>query len=340
MPFVQKASGYNTKRKKGLLDSLYAKNTPLHVKVFLIVIYSSLVMYTFVVLFSEFLMVDHNGNCVDALDTNSLTKTYTNPDYNPYRYCQWERRWVLLGLSRIECDLARRLLMSVLLGGTIGWERRDSDRPAGIRTMSLVSLGSCLFTITSMFSFMSGPMNWDASRVAAAIPSGVGFLGAGLIWKGSVGNGDEEVHQVHGLTTAASVWLSAAVGVGTGGKLYFISSYCVALIIAVLRFGPRMYGSEEEDHYNEDEDSSWDTDGSNPGLNAAIDNDNNDNVDDVESTNGGGVNGSYGTIVQPLRDANEGLGLLAPTNGSARKRNKRDKNRRLSDVKKLPSFHS
>ena len=66
-------------------------------------------------------------------------------------------------------------------------------RPAGIRTMSLVSLGACLFTLTSMFSFMSGPMSWDASRVSAAIPSGVGFLGAGLIWKGSVGEGENEV---------------------------------------------------------------------------------------------------------------------------------------------------
>lgn len=56
-------------------------------------------------------------------------------------------------------------------------------RTIGIRTMSLVAIGACLFTITSMFSFQDGPMTWDASRVAAAIPSGVGFLGAGLIWK-------------------------------------------------------------------------------------------------------------------------------------------------------------
>ncbi|GMH69822.1 hypothetical protein TrRE_jg12330, partial [Triparma retinervis] len=164
----------------------------------------------------------------------------------------------------MECDLTRRLLMSVLLGAAIGWERRDSDRPAGIRTMSLVSLGACLFTITSMFSFMSGPMNWDASRVAAAIPSGVGFLGAGLIWKGSVGVGDSEVHQVHGLTTAASVWLSAAVGVGVGGKLYFVTLYCVALIIIVLRFGPRMYGSEDGSYMGEEDDetSAWDSENS------------------------------------------------------------------------------
>lgn len=71
-----------------------------------------------------------------------------------------------------------------------------------------------------------------------------------------------EVHQVHGLTTAASVWLSAAVGVGSGGGLYFICTYAVALIIVVLRFGPRMYGSEDSGYGDETEgeDSAWDTD--------------------------------------------------------------------------------
>jgi putative Mg2+ transporter-C (MgtC) family protein len=83
--------------------------------------------------------------------------------------------------------------------------------------MSLVSLGSCLFTITSAFAFMSGPMTWDASRVAAAIPSGVGFLGAGLIWKQDEKSQDgSKVMSVHGLTTAASIWLSAAVGIAAG----------------------------------------------------------------------------------------------------------------------------
>ncbi|GMH51278.1 hypothetical protein TL16_g00975 [Triparma laevis f. inornata] len=106
-------------------------------------------------------------------------------------------------------------------------------------------------------------MSWDASRVAAAIPSGVGFLGAGLIWKGSVGTGDNEVHQVHGLTTAASVWLSAAVGVGAGGGLYFICVYAVALIIMVLRFGPRLYGSDDSSvNQSEAEETDWDTDSS------------------------------------------------------------------------------
>jgi len=134
---------------------------------------------------------------------------------------------------------------------------------------------------------MSGPMNWDASRVSAAIPSGVGFLGAGLIWKGSVGVGENEVHQVHGLTTAASVWLSAAVGVGVGGKMYFISTYCVALIIGVLRFGPRMYGSEDSSYNDEEETSAWDSENSigtpKPGRSLGNDLDDQNRDDEIES---------------------------------------------------------
>ena len=109
------------------------------------------------------------------------------------------------------------MLSSVLIGGIVGWERRQADRPAGIRTMALVCLGSCLFAITSAFAFRSGPMSWDASRIAAAIPSGVGFLGAGLIWKQAQKEDDgTESQAVHGLTTAASLWLSAALGIACG----------------------------------------------------------------------------------------------------------------------------
>lgn len=90
----------------------------------------------------------------------------------------------LLGLTPLECSLCRRLLLSVVLGMMIGFERRRPDRPAGVRTMSLVSLGSCIFTIDSMFAFSSSPDSWDSSRVAAAIPSGVGFLGASWPWSG------------------------------------------------------------------------------------------------------------------------------------------------------------
>ena len=165
---------------------------------------------------------------------------YENPDYITDR-CRYARLPRLMGLTLEECDLSRRMLTSVLLGGVIGYERRSSDRPAGIRTMGLVSLGSCFFTISSQLAFKSSTMSWDSSRVTAAVPSGVGFLGAGLIWKGTVGIGENEVHQVHGLTTAASLWLSAAIGVGVGGALYFVSVYSVVLVMLILRYGPKLY---------------------------------------------------------------------------------------------------
>ena len=117
--------------------------------------------------------------------------------------------------------------------------------------MGLVSLGACFFTISSISGFKSSTMGWDASRVTAALPSGVGFLGAALIWKGTVNVDSQEMHQVHGLTTAASVWLSAAIGVGAGGALYFVSVYSTVLILLVLRFGPKLYMNEDQEEEDE-----------------------------------------------------------------------------------------
>jgi hypothetical protein len=135
-------------------------------------------------------------------------KQFENPAYydDP---CLYVRQPALLFLTASECSFGRRLLVSVILGGIVGWERRDADRPAGIRTMSLVSLGACLFSINSAYAFLDGPMAWDASRVSAAIPSGVGFLGAGLIFKQAEHNpvSGEPSHVVHGLTTATSLWI-------------------------------------------------------------------------------------------------------------------------------------
>ena len=122
--------------------------------------------------------------------------------------------------------------------------------------MSLVSLGSCLFTINSSFAFLNGPMGWDASRVAAAIPSGVGFLGAGLIFKKEEKNdtGDSN-HVVHGLTTAASVWLSAAVGIACGGDLFMPASFCVAIMLLLLRFGPRQHEETDDGDHDDIEEA-------------------------------------------------------------------------------------
>lgn len=180
-------------------------------------------------------------------DVAPSEKEFENPGYdnNPCRSMRYMR---LLFLTLEECDFGRRLVGSVIGGGVIGWERRQSDRPAGIRTMALVSLGSCLFTLTSAFAFIDGPMNWDASRVSAAIPSGVGFLGAGLIFKEQKKdeNGDD-THTVRGLTTAASLWLSAAVGIACGGQMYFVASFSIAIILVLLRFGPRYHSPDNNE---------------------------------------------------------------------------------------------
>lgn len=176
--------------------------------------------------------------CQKRDETSQLSFDNALYKYNP---CQFQRQSYLLFLTPEECSFARRLISSVVLGGVIGWERRQADRPAGIRTMALVSLGSALFTINSAYAFVSGPMAWDASRISAAIPSGVGFLGAGLIFKEAEKNEltGGVTHVVHGLTTSASLWLSAAVGVACGGALYSAATMSVAIMLTLLRFGPR-----------------------------------------------------------------------------------------------------
>jgi hypothetical protein len=84
---------------------------------------------------------------------------YTHdPCLNTVRYLQ------LMGLTRLECEFGRNIVISVILGCIIGFERRMADRPAGIRTMTVVSLTSCLFTLNSTFVFIIGPMGWDPGK--------------------------------------------------------------------------------------------------------------------------------------------------------------------------------
>eukprot|EP00307_Rebecca_sp_RCC1486_P003134 CAMPEP_0119412328 /NCGR_PEP_ID=MMETSP1335-20130426/4809_1 /TAXON_ID=259385 /ORGANISM="Chrysoculter rhomboideus, Strain RCC1486" /LENGTH=271 /DNA_ID=CAMNT_0007437055 /DNA_START=8 /DNA_END=823 /DNA_ORIENTATION=- len=164
---------------------------------------------------------------------------YKNVDYEKDA-CKFYRYAVLGGLNKWECDMCVRVIVSLVLGSIIGWERRRADRAAGIRTMAMVCLGSCVFTIDSVYAFWDGPMNWDSSRVSAAIPSGVGFLGAASIWKGTAKASDgTQIPEVHGLTTATSVWLSAAVGILAGGALYVPAVFSAFASIVYLRFAPR-----------------------------------------------------------------------------------------------------
>jgi putative Mg2+ transporter-C (MgtC) family protein len=126
-------------------------------------------------------------------------------------------------------DILIKLLISILLGALIGIERERRNRPAGLRTHILVSLGSSLFTITSIqFSKMYGGV--DPSRVAANIVTGIGFLGAGTIMR--------EGLTIRGLTTAATIWVSSAIGLACGMGYYLpavITSISTFLVLILLR---------------------------------------------------------------------------------------------------------
>ena len=119
-------------------------------------------------------------------------------------------------------DLMLRLLASLVLGAVIGLERERQERAAGLRTVTMVSLGSCLFTIVGAYGFSQT----DPSRVAAQIVTGIGFLGAGTIFL--------RKDLVRGLTTAATIWATAAIGMAAGTARYFEAVFTTLLILAVL----------------------------------------------------------------------------------------------------------
>lgn len=121
-----------------------------------------------------------------------------------------------------------KLGAAVLVGGIIGAEREYQDKAAGFRTIILITLGSTLFTI---FSLSMDP-GFTQTRIAANIVTGIGFLGAGAIVR--------EGGRIAGLTTAATIWLSAALGMGIGaGQLYFVLAATVITILVLLVF-PRL----------------------------------------------------------------------------------------------------
>ena len=216
-------------------------------------------VYTFVIIFGETLFLPNDEVEWCSVANVNNTKVYENPDFDK-SICRYEQTPYLLFMTQDECDYARRMFISVLYGAIIGFERRSSSQPAGMRTMSLVSLGSCFFTMCSMNCFRSSTMHSDAARVSASIPSAVGFLGAALIWKGQP-HGPSQRHEVHGLATASSVWLSAAIGIGVGGKLWVQSAYAVVLVVFLLKIGPRMYLWEGSDGSRTmfSFDDGWDT---------------------------------------------------------------------------------
>ena len=124
----------------------------------------------------------------------------------------------------IEVTIILRLLLATALGAIIGYQRERAGKPAGLRTHILICLGAALFTVASIYGF--GPAS-DPARVAAGVLVGIGFLGAGAIIRTGEGI-------VAGLTTAATIWAVAAIGLAAGAGLYVVAAVATALILIVL----------------------------------------------------------------------------------------------------------
>ena len=116
------------------------------------------------------------------------------------------------------------ILLAVVLGFAIVYERKLRYKEAGIRTHTIVCVGSALIMVVSKYGF-SDIQEYDASRVAAQIVSGIGFLGAGIIIY--------RKHEIHGLTTAAGVWATAGVGMAAGAGMYVVAAGAAVVIIGV-----------------------------------------------------------------------------------------------------------
>lgn len=128
----------------------------------------------------------------------------------------------------LQFELSARIVIAAALGAIIGAEREIHGHPAGIRTHMLVSLGSAIFTILSIYGFGqdADPSRVDPTRIAAQIVSGIGFLGAGAILKDGI--------VIRGLTTAASLWATSAVGLAAGAGEYIIAVVAGAVILVSL----------------------------------------------------------------------------------------------------------
>jgi putative Mg2+ transporter-C (MgtC) family protein len=130
-------------------------------------------------------------------------------------------------MDSLTLQIFFQILLAGILGMAIGAEREHRHKSAGLRTYTLIAIGSCLFTILSVYGISGGGCAvYDPSRIASQIVVGIGFIGAGLIIL--------RENKVEGLTTAASVWATAAVGMAVGFGFYLIAIFSSFLLLAVL----------------------------------------------------------------------------------------------------------
>jgi putative Mg2+ transporter-C (MgtC) family protein len=121
-----------------------------------------------------------------------------------------------------ELEMILRVVVALILGGIIGYQRERADKPAGVRTLAMIATGAALITVVSVYGFGD-----DQARIAAGIVTGIGFLGAGSIIRRGEG-------LVEGLTTAATIWAAAGIGLAAGAGLYLIAAVTAVLVLLVL----------------------------------------------------------------------------------------------------------
>ena len=133
-----------------------------------------------------------------------------------------------------------QMLFAAFLGALVGWQRGIRGKAAGGRTYALVSAGACLFTTISLHGFIGG----DPTRIAGQVVVGIGFLGAGAIL--------QRQRQVLGLTTAAGLWISAAIGMSVGVQLYLLALAAALLMLGVLLINEEKIVQHIEDKIDDD----------------------------------------------------------------------------------------
>lgn len=130
-------------------------------------------------------------------------------------------------------EILARLIVSVIIGCVLGLNRELHGKPAGVRTHALVALGAALITVTGVqLSWLGGKADYSSvSRFIQGIITGIGFLGAGVILRNDL------QHSVHGLTTAATIWLAACLGIACGLGFWTTAVMALALTLLILIFG-------------------------------------------------------------------------------------------------------